>query len=69
MIIHVSYTKGDYIIAQWDDEDGKQLRKTIHELRKQGYREIGRDGDYLNMYWYYRKKGSKEVVTVTLMCM
>lgn len=68
-MVHINMTEGDYVIAEWEDEDWKQFRKTIHELRKQGYRKIGDNCDYLNRYEYYRKKGKKKVVTVTMMCM
>ena len=69
MMIHVSYTKGDYVIAEWDDQNWKKFRKTVQALREQGFRKIGQENDYLNYYEYYRKKGKKKVVTVTMMCM
>lgn len=68
-MIHVSYSKGDYVIPEWEDEDWKTFRKTVHQLKKQGFRKIGQEHDYLHYYEYYRKKGKKKVVTVTMMCM
>lgn len=66
--IHVNITKGDYIFAAWEKDDYKKYRKTLHELRCQGYRLIGITHDYLNTYYHYRRKGNKKrVVTVTMM--
>lgn len=67
-MIHISRTKGDYIFAEWRDEDWKEFRKCIHELRKQGFRKIDHEQGYLNYYEYYRQKGKKQVVVVTMMC-
>ncbi|QQO41184.1 hypothetical protein 015DV002_230 [Bacillus phage 015DV002] len=67
--MHLDVVKGNLVIAEWNDEDWKRFRKTIHNLRIQGYRKIGQEADYLNYYEYYRKKGKKKVVTVTMLCM
>ncbi|QQO40670.1 hypothetical protein 000TH008_242 [Bacillus phage 000TH008] len=67
--MHLDVVKGDLVIVEWNDEDWKKFRKTIHNLRMQGYRKIGQEADYLNYYEYYRKKGKKKVVTVTMLCM
>ncbi|MDE1436938.1 hypothetical protein P9G44_18290 [Bacillus paralicheniformis] len=69
MAMHLNVVKGDFVIAEWDDEDWKEFRKTTHNLRMQGYRKIGQESDYLNYYEHYRKKGKKKVVTVTMLCM
>lgn len=69
MNIHINITQGDYIFAEWEDEDWKEFSKQVHELRKQGYRKINANNDYQNYYEFYRKKGKKKVVTVTMMCM
>lgn len=66
--MHISRTKGDFIFAEWDDQEWKGFKKQVHELRKQGYRRIGDDHGWLDYYEYYRKRGSKKVVTVTMMC-
>lgn len=66
--IHVNITKGDYIFAAWEKDDYKKYRKTLHELRCQGYRLIRITHDYLNTYYHYRRKGNKKrIVTVTMM--
>lgn len=67
---NVSYVKSDYVIAEWLDEDWKKFRKTVHELRKQGYRKICYKGNNFKYYSeYYRKKGKKKIVTVTMQLM
>ncbi|MGG3986973.1 hypothetical protein [Bacillus smithii] len=67
--IHINVVKGDFIFNEWDKDGWKQFNKQVNELRKQGYRKIGQEHDYLNYYEYYRKKKSKKVVTVTMKCM
>lgn len=65
----VEKTKGDIIIAEWEDIDWKQFRKTVHELRKQGYRKSYQDCSFSghNYHEYYRRKGKKDIVAVTMM--
>lgn len=65
--MHISYTKGDFVFALWNDEDCKKYKKKIHELRCLGYRKINQEYDFLNCYEYYRRKGKKKVITVTQM--
>lgn len=66
--IHILITKGDFIFASWEKGANKQYRKKIHELRCAGYRKIGVEHDYLNIYEYYRRKGKKKIITITTMC-
>ena len=67
-IVFINKVKGDFIFAAWENGDCKKYNKKIHELRKLGYRKIYQECDYLNNYEYYRKKGSKKIVTITMMC-
>lgn len=66
--IHVNIVKGDFRFASWEKGAYKQYRKKIHELRCAGYRKIGTEHGHLDVYEYYRKKGKKKIVTVTIMC-
>lgn len=66
--MHLSITKGDFIFASWEEGADKAYRKKIHELRCAGYRKIDTEHDFLNIYEYYRRKGKKKVITVTIMC-
>lgn len=59
--------KGDFIFAPWEDGALKKYNKCILELRKNSYRKINQDNDYLNFYEYYRQKGKKKIVVVTIM--
>lgn len=67
-MIHVSVTRGDFIFAEWEDEDWKKFNSKVYELRLQGYRKVNQFHDYLNYYEEYRKGKSKKRVTVTMMC-
>lgn len=66
---HISVVKGDYIFAEWDEDGQAQFNKKVHELRKQGYRKIDQEHGWLNYHEFYKKKGKRKVITVTLMCM
>jgi hypothetical protein len=66
--MHISIVKGDFVFAAWEKGSSKKFRKKVHELRVQGYRKINQDCDFLNEYEYYRKKGSKKIITLTIMC-
>lgn len=68
--IHLNIVRGDFIFKEWEEDAWKKFQKQVHELRKQGFRKIDQEyamnGDYFE---YYRKKGNKKVITVTMMCM
>jgi hypothetical protein len=66
--MHINIVPGDFIFAQWKEDGWKKFKKQVHELRRQGYRKIDQEHGYLNYYEYYRKKGSKKIITVTFMC-
>ncbi|MFJ8531187.1 hypothetical protein [Bacillus sp. NPDC094106] len=66
--IHINITKGDFIFAEWKDEDWKLFKKKVHELRLNGYRKVDEFHDFLNFYQVYKKGKSKKRVTVTMMC-
>ncbi|HDR7922666.1 TPA: hypothetical protein QCY49_000651 [Bacillus paranthracis] len=65
--IHINVTEGDFIFAEWKDEDWKRFKKKVHELRVNGYRKVNEFNDFLNSYQVYRKGKSKKRVTVTMM--
>jgi len=67
--MHINIVQGDYIFASWKDGEAKKYRKKIHELRCSGYRKIGVEYDFLNMYEHYRRKRKKKIITVTIMSM
>ncbi|MDZ4415687.1 hypothetical protein ORL59_19085 [Bacillus cereus] len=69
MGIHINMTEGDFIFAAWNEGDNKRYKHTIHELRKQGYRKVNVYHGYLNCYEVYKKKNSRNRVTVTTLCM
>ena len=68
--MHISIVKGDYVFQEWKEDGWEMFRKQVQLLREQGFRKIGQEyamnGDYFE---YYRQKGKKKVVTVTMMCM
>lgn len=66
--IYLNMVDGDFIFKEWEEDGWKKFNKKIHELRVLGFRKINQEYDYLNIYEYYRKKGSKKVITVTMMC-
>lgn len=70
VLIHQTVTKGDYIFAEWDDEDWKAFNKQVLELRKQGYRKVGTSDSfgYHNYHEHYKRKSKKKIITVTMMC-
>jgi hypothetical protein len=59
---------GDFIFKEWDQDAWKNFRKKVHELRVAGFRKINQEHDYLNYYECYKKKNSKKVITITMMC-
>ena len=65
--MHIDYTKGDFVFTSWKEDGYKNFKRKIHELRCLGYRKINQEDDFLNHYEYYRRKGKKKVITVTLM--
>lgn len=66
--MHINIVRGDFIFKEWEDDGWKKFGRQVQELREQGYRKIDQEHDFLNYYEYYRKKGKKEVITVTMMC-
>lgn len=65
--MHISIIRGDFIFHQWEDEDFKAFHRKENELRKQGFRKVNQDYDYLNMYVTYKRK--KKRITLTMaMC-
>jgi hypothetical protein len=66
--MHLNIVKGDFRFAEWEEDGWKDFRKKVHELRVSGYRKVGQEYDFLNYYEYYKKKGNKEVITITMMC-
>ena len=66
--VHINLVQGDFVFASWEKEANKQYRKKVHELRVAGYRKINTDHGPLNVYEHYRRKGSKKIITVTIMC-
>lgn len=65
--MHVNMVHGDFIFASWKDGEAKKYRKKVHELRVSGYRKIGQEYGCMDTYEYYRKKGKKKVITLTIM--
>lgn len=65
--MHIDVVKGDYIFDEGAENGWKNFKKKVHELRMQGYRYIGHEHGYLDYHEYYRKKGKKKIVIVTLM--
>ena len=65
--MHIDYTKGDFVFTSWKEDGYKNFKRKIHELRCLGYRKINQEYDFLNCYEYYRRKGKKKVIIVTLM--
>lgn len=65
--MHINMVRGDFKFAMWEKDAQKDYRRKIHELRVNGYRKINEECDYLNYYEYYRKKGKKKIITVTIM--
>lgn len=68
MAIYLNIVRGDYIFCAWKENALKEYNKKVHELRMDGFRKIDTEHDYQNCYEYYRQKGKKKVVTVTIMC-
>lgn len=66
--MHVNIVQGDFVFPAWEKGSLKKYNKKVHELRVAGYRKIDQEHDCLNYYEYYRRKGKKKVVTVTIMC-
>lgn len=68
--MHLNIVRGDFTFQEWKEDGWQRFQKQVHELRKQGYRKIDQEyamsGDYFE---YYRKKGKKTVLTVTMMGM
>lgn len=67
-IIHINIVRGDFRFAEWEENGWKDFNKKVHELRVLGYRKINREHDYLNYYEYYRRKGKRKIITLTMMC-
>lgn len=68
--IHINMVQGNFIFREWEEYGWKSFNKQVNQLRSRGYRKIDQEhamnGDYFE---YYRKKGKKKVVTLTMMCM
>mgnify|MGYP003369141926 CR=1 FL=1 len=67
-IMHILMSKGDFIYNQWDKDGYNNFSKKIHELRVNGYRKVDQDFGFLDYHEYYKKKGKKKIITVTLRC-
>lgn len=68
--MHLNIVPGDFIFKEWEEDGWKKFDKQVHKLRKLGFRKINQEyamnGDYFE---YYRQKGKKKIVTLTMMCM
>ena len=67
--MHISIIKGDYLFSEWKDNSWKDFNKQVNELRKLGYRKIDQEYGWVNYYEFYKKKGKKKVITLTMLCM
>ena len=68
--MHINIVRGDFKFKEWEEDGWKKFDKKVHELRKKGFRKINQEfsmnGDYFE---YYRQKGKRKVITVTMMGM
>lgn len=64
--IFILENKGDFIFAEWKDEDLIRLEEKEKELKSEGYIMTDRDYDYLNRYDTYQK--GKHRIVLTLLC-
>lgn len=65
--MHLNIVKGDYLFREWEEDAWKKFCKQTHYLRVLGYRKIDQEGGGLNYYEYYRKKGKRKIIMVTMM--
>jgi hypothetical protein len=61
--------QGDYRFAAWEVKDWKRYKKKIDDLRKQGYRKVDQYYSFQDFYQLYKRRKSKKVITVTMMCL
>lgn len=65
--IFISQNKGDFLYAEWEQEDMQQYKLKREELLAEGYEFIDGWSDYLNEYEVYSKDG-KEIMLTILCC-
>lgn len=64
--MHVNMVQGDFIYAQWLDEDMREFEKKKKELVSKGFEKVGVSGEFQDAYFTYRKE--KEEIVLTIMC-
>lgn len=67
MTTYLNIVRGNHIFCCWKESGWKDFDKKVHELRMMGFRKIDKELDFQNYYEYYRQKGKKKIVTVTMM--
>ena len=66
--IFIEQNKGDFIFAEWIEEDMAKRKDKIKELEDNSYALDNVDLDYMNQYEIYKNKEGHEVVVTTLCC-
>lgn len=68
MKIFIEQNKGDFIFAEWIEEDMENRKIKIKELEDNGYTLDNVDLDYMNWYEIFKNKEGHKIVVTTLCC-